>query len=410
MVKKNSTLVLLKHERMMKLRTGYSPYDMCNEAIRIIDAQQSENISKEDERQIILLLNKADSYAEMSTYQLSIARKRFADLYYSYGITGNALEQYMLALQNNPKLSIKRRLQELQKIPKSELIYSLDSNMIGEPNYVNLEYCAIKLDDEYLQEREDSKKNIAAHHGMTVEEYDHYINGIHSQLHQDALEDDAVYDTDFECKLEERVSHLPINMQNEFYRLRATKAEGPLSAKRQDILLLKSMEESIRSSNFHQNRVSSVDLASLKHVKYNPNIELQPEEIRLLSKVINKIALEYIPGYFTYEYHMDYPVVFERLFASGCLSFASLEFRIGKLTVSQLKEYLKSKNIPCNGKKKDLVNLVLKNCSKEFEQTIPEHFVATEIGMDCLRNNAALLNAYNSGMIGTLSEVSTEEH
>lgn len=231
------------------MRTGYSPYDMCNEAVRIMDTQPSEGISREDEQQIIFLLNKAESYTEMSTYQLSIARKRFAELYYAHGITGNALDQYTLALQCNPKLSVKRRVQELQKIPKSELVYSLDSNMIGEPIYDNLEYYEIKLDDEYLQEREESQKKLAARRGMTVKEYNDYKNEIYSQLHQEALEEDAVYDPDFECMIEERVSHLPIGMQKDFYRLRATKADGPLSMRRQDLLLLESMEESFRFSN-----------------------------------------------------------------------------------------------------------------------------------------------------------------
>lgn len=249
------------------MHIGYSPYDMCNEAVRIMESQPPEGMSKEDEQQIIFLLNKAESYTEMSTYQLSIARKRFAELYYAYGITGNALDQFVLALQCNPKLPVKRRVQELQKIPKSKLVYSLDSNMIGEPIYDNLEYYDIKLDDKYLQEREESKKKFAARRGMTVKEYDDYMNEFHLQLHQEALEEDAVYDPDFECMIKERVSHLPITMQNDFYRLRATKADGPLSAKKQDLLLLEAMEESYRFSNSSSEVVDSLSEANTEEHK-----------------------------------------------------------------------------------------------------------------------------------------------
>lgn len=97
------------------MKIEYSPYDIINEANRLIDICINSSLTKEQELQIILLINKAQSYTNMSKYQLSMTRKKFAELYYSLGITENALDQYRLAIELNSKLPVKKHFILLRK-------------------------------------------------------------------------------------------------------------------------------------------------------------------------------------------------------------------------------------------------------------------------------------------------------
>ena len=142
------------------MHTGYSPYDMCAEATRLIELLKEEALSTESEKQIILLLNKLEEYDHTSQYQLSIARKLFADMYYQYGINGNALEQYNAALILNSKIAVNKRIKELSKIPQDQLAFSLDCNMVGDPDYSNLNYHKLELPEEYLIESTEQEKKL----------------------------------------------------------------------------------------------------------------------------------------------------------------------------------------------------------------------------------------------------------
>jgi hypothetical protein len=234
------------------MRTGYSPYDMCNEAVRLIDSCSSGSIDPREELQIVLLLNKSDSYSDMSAYQLSIARKKLADLYYKNGITGSALDQYSLALQANPKLSVKKRIKELDSIPKPERIYSIDPNIVGEPDYSNLKYYSHTPDEEFIRSREGADKRIADLLGITVEE----LHKIRADARKSAFEqaniENAIYDPEFEKEIDERLSRLDELSKKEFYRIRAIrKPDEILSDKKLDLLTLEAMEQSY---NYRNNR------------------------------------------------------------------------------------------------------------------------------------------------------------
>lgn len=230
------------------MRIGYSPFDMCNEAVRIIESHQSCSMSTKAERQVILLLNKADLYKEMSTYQMSVARKKFAEYYYSNNLTGSALEQYQLAIGANPKIPIKKRLKELLAISKSDLTYSLDANMVGEPDMSNLEYYEFSqpLIDPSDQLKKDAKS--AEFYGMSLEEYRKWKYDLQKKtdrkLRLEASEDDSIYDPEFENMLSARLEKLGEPYISEFLRLRPTKSDGTLSAKSLSEMLLSSMEES----------------------------------------------------------------------------------------------------------------------------------------------------------------------
>lgn len=241
-------------QKESKLKTGYSPYDMCNEAIRLIESCTDIQMDTRDELQIILLLNKSDSFSNMSKYQLSIARKKFADLYYKNGITGNALEQYRIALDLNPKLSVKKRVAELNKIPKSDLIFSLDANISNEPDYKHLEYHTIRLDDDYIRKREEQKKELSSNLGIPIKELDDFIEETRTKRQQEVLKENDIYDPDFEFEIEERLSKLDKLSRSEFYRIRQERKEDDvLTNKELDIMTLESMERSF----FHKKRKST---------------------------------------------------------------------------------------------------------------------------------------------------------
>ena len=130
------------------MRTGYSPYDLLEEANRLIELLPDLLI----EEQIILLLNKAQSM-NVSTYQLSISHKKLADKYYELSIFGSSLIHYGIALELNNKISVKRKIKELSSIDCSELHYSLDESLEGEPDYSNLKFYTLNIPDEYYEQR-----------------------------------------------------------------------------------------------------------------------------------------------------------------------------------------------------------------------------------------------------------------
>ena len=113
-----------------------SPYALCTEALRLIELHDSDEMTPEEDKQVILLLNKSECYPNMSTYQLSLARKKLAEYYMAHGITGSALEQYQIALTENPRLPVKKIVKSLSSILPCNRIYSIDANIIGEPDYI----------------------------------------------------------------------------------------------------------------------------------------------------------------------------------------------------------------------------------------------------------------------------------
>lgn len=113
-----------------------SPYELNNEALRILNECPSDKLSDYAEEQVLLLINRSSEYPNMSTYQLSLSRKKLAEYYMSLGITGSALEQYQMALSLNSHLPIKKVIKSLLHIPKEQLIYSIDANISGDPDFI----------------------------------------------------------------------------------------------------------------------------------------------------------------------------------------------------------------------------------------------------------------------------------
>lgn len=128
-----------RKEGIQNMHAQYSPYAMLAEANRLISECVSKAVLPKDcEMQIVSLLNNAESYPNMSSYQLSLAHRDLADLYSSLGITGSAMEHYEIALQMNPKIAVKKKLKQLKSLPAESLAYSLDANIASETGHSNL--------------------------------------------------------------------------------------------------------------------------------------------------------------------------------------------------------------------------------------------------------------------------------
>lgn len=233
------------------MRTGYSPFDMCEEAIRLMNEVDGANIPCDVEKQIILLLNKAETYSDMSAYQLSIARKQLAEIYYASGITGSALEQFCMAQSLNPKIAVKKKLKELRNIPKENLVYSLDGNIVEEPNYDNLKYYEIEIPNDIVEKHNKHELKMAQMYNMTLDEYKEYKKNFYDRLHKEVLEEDSVFDPVFEKMIDDRLQKLGEPYISDFHKHRPLHADGILSAKRLTEIMLSDMEESF---NYHNKK------------------------------------------------------------------------------------------------------------------------------------------------------------
>lgn len=234
------------------MHTGYSPYDMTAEANRIIEESMSSgSFPLDSEKQVLALLNVAQNYPHMFVYQLSLAHKSLANLYYSLGITGSAMEHYEIALEMNPKIAVKKKLKELKSLPKELLSYSLDANSIYEPDYSNLTFHKIELDAEFIEYRQKQDERQAAYWGISIDEYNQKNAEILSSLQKEVEEANKIYDPEWEKEIEERLSKLNEQYKNEFYRTRKTQSnEGDiLSLKELDRLALEAMEKSFHYYN-----------------------------------------------------------------------------------------------------------------------------------------------------------------
>lgn len=84
------------------------------------------------EERVIKLLNSAETYPNMSRYQMAEARIMLLDLYISHEIFGNAYDLAKVTLAAYPSAPIKTRMKKLENMMESgqEMIYSCDINMV----------------------------------------------------------------------------------------------------------------------------------------------------------------------------------------------------------------------------------------------------------------------------------------
>lgn len=228
------------------MRTVYSPYSILAEANRLI-SESSENGSflPNCEKQIVSLLNASASYPNMSTYQLSLAHKDLADLYCSLEITGSAIDHYEIALQMNPKIAVKKKLKLLKSIPTEALVYSLDPNIVSEPDYSNLKTRKVEMDAEFIAQQRERDEKQATYLGIGIEEYNNMHIEALKKSQEEVAEANKIYDSEWEKEVEQRLSKLDELSRKEFYRIRTQrKNSSTLSSKELDRLTLEAMEQS----------------------------------------------------------------------------------------------------------------------------------------------------------------------
>lgn len=351
------------------MRTGYSPFDMCSEAIRIIDSHQSDIMAVETEKQVILLLNKSDSYKEMSAYQLSDARKKFAEYYYTNNLTGSALEQYQLAINLNPRISVKRHLKELLAINKNELVYSLDANMVGEPDMSNLKY--YESPQFIIDPAEKLKKDIARakFYGMSLEEYRKWESELRERTYQKlrpkAAEDDSIFDPEFEEYVHSELEKLGEDYYKSFYDLlerRDPEKDCDLSYRKWAQLTLQSLWNSKNATEVHDSQLSTASDLDFSNTTIQAcgEYSMSPEEMLFLQYLHHKKAsLDGIAGYWTHEYHMDYEHVIPKFFSLGFLQYADLNYALQKSTKAEMEKLLSREDMHVKRSKPELIQFLL---------------------------------------------------
>ena len=222
------------------MQTCITPYHLLNDAMALI-SQLKESFDRETEEKAIVLLNSAALHPSISASQLSMAHKALGDLYYQHNFSGNALEHYRRGYALNDRLSVKRRLQQLQAVPREEMVWSASPDLIRDvleyPEYEEIieadrrkteELRAEIFEDPLERERHDHAKMKAA---------------------QQAAVESRIYDPDFEADIARRLDALGEPYKSEFFRVReqailSRRDDEPLSQQDIDLMNLSALERS----------------------------------------------------------------------------------------------------------------------------------------------------------------------
>ncbi len=348
-----------------------SPYALCYEALRLIELHSSDEMTTEEERQIILLLNKSECYPNMSTYQLSLARKKLAEYYMAHGITGSALDQYQIALTDNPRLPVKKIVKSLSSIPVCDRIYSVDANIAGEPNCDHILFFDPKA-NVHLRAQSVTDYRNAEFFGMTVEEYRNWLTNTYDsaikQLQQEAAEEDAIYDPEFDEYVEKQLDLLGEDCRKSFYdsvKLRELESEyepNIWSYKKWAKQTLDCFWDSKRAADRHAeqlSKASGMDFSNMSLSAARAADLTQTEMLFLQYLHHKKTSLDGIAGYWTHEYHMDYEHVIPKFFSLGFLGYADLEYTLKKCTIAEMTALLPKEDTLVKRKKPELIQFLL---------------------------------------------------
>ena len=213
------------------MKKDISPYEMLSVARQLISDSTKDDFPRSRELQIILLLNKAEDFPNMSHYQLSFGHKALADLYDVCEMSGSALEHYIKALELYEKVPVKRIISKLKKIPREDLVYGIDGNICGEPDWENIPFAP--------------KPDLPEPPVITDPLWAKITQENREQRMKEVAYENSIYDQSFEDELRARLEKLGEPYISEFYRNRGYRKESDtLSNKQLDLLTLEAMEDS----------------------------------------------------------------------------------------------------------------------------------------------------------------------
>ncbi|EGT4721667.1 SAP domain protein [Clostridioides difficile 824] len=133
--------------------------------------------------------------------------------------------------------------------------------------------------------------------------------------------------------------------------------------------------------------------------KFNPQNNILETDTKPLTS-IEKSFLKYIIGeniyepyiatYWTYEYNINYSYLISKFFNMDYLKISNYIEDLTKLTVSELKEILKSNNIKSTGKKAELIERIEKEISRKdlsnFFNSSNKYYALTDKGKELLKD------------------------
>lgn len=114
---------------------------------------------------------------------------------------------------------------------------------------------------------------------------------------------------------------------------------------------------------------------------------LEPEEIRLLSKMRNcRISMA-----------MLNKLLIDKFLDNGLLCYSDYQYELGKLTVTELKKIAAANRLSEKGKKAELIKHILSSVSDDKLKALQlqRYYVLTEQGERVVEENSALLLWYN---------------
>ena len=224
--------------------TVISPFLLNSDAMALVSLLFTK-FNKDMEERAVILLNAAELHPGMSAYQLSLTHKALGDVYYSNAFFGAALEHYKRGLNQNPALSVKKRIKELEKRPDSEMAFSASPDLIGDvlrfPKYK-------KMVEAHEAERRSSLSSIRP----VAPEIRELSDRLQQETRDNVARENDIYDPAFEAAVDRVLASLGEAMKDAFHKNRLirqqTENSSFLSSKETDILELRAM---VASAVYH---------------------------------------------------------------------------------------------------------------------------------------------------------------
>lgn len=151
-----------------------------------------------------------------------------------------------------------------------------------------------------------------------------------------------------------------------------------------EVLNEESREQSDIAYNNHKNSYINLDFHNI-NTKPDNIEELTSTEKYFLKALSNKSVENLnLPGYWTYEYSINYNQIITKLIENGYIKIASSSEDLSFLTVTQLKDILKFFSLKVSGKKQELIERIAEHGNVEYAlkslDLYKERYILTSIG------------------------------